>query len=155
MEETQRTARNEETHPAIASYMLKLPQTIASLALVFELLTGITNNKRIRAKSMAMALDWSDYFIIHAHRLYSIATSSALNSAHQILKKRVKLKSPFTVRDIYRKNWSGLKDSSQVQEAINILVEHNHLTEEEQLSNNTGGRPTATYRWNEYYSESK
>ena len=52
------------------------------------------------------------------------------------------LPDPFTARDVYRNQWSGLSDKVAVNDALDMLAAHGWLTE---ATMETGGRPTAIY----------
>ena len=49
-----------------------------------------------------------------------------------------------TVRDIIRKNWTGLQDHDAVQRAFTLLVDHGWLVERRDVLSR-GGRPTTNY----------
>ena len=83
MEELQTKARGEDIHPAIESHMLKMPQTIAGLALLFEIIDG--GRHAVGIVATARALEWADYLLSHATRLYSIATNQSIHNARLIL----------------------------------------------------------------------
>lgn len=94
MKEIQDTARNSETHPVIESHMLKMPQTIAGLALLFEVIDG--GREAVGIEATVRALDWGEYLLSHALRLYSLAINHSLDGAKLILKRRSKLPEVFT-----------------------------------------------------------
>ncbi|MAO14399.1 YfjI family protein [Marinobacter sp.] len=143
MEEMQGRARGGSIHPVMAAHLVKMPKTVAALSLIFELIeTGETS---ISAHSLAMALELADYLKSHAERLYAIVGNSAIKGAKLILQRREKLPTPFTARDIRRKQWQGLSDMEDVREAIDTLQDHRYL---KVLPVQTGGRPTWQYFWN-------
>ena len=146
MEEIQQKARTEDIHSVLESHMLKMPKTIAGLALLFEIIDG--GRKSVGVEATARALEWADYLLSHAVRLYSVATNQSLDNARLILKRKSKLPDPFTVRDVQRKNWTGLDSLTAVNEALECLVEYCHLIPKEMVSTNAGGRPTIIYQWN-------
>jgi hypothetical protein len=55
------------------------------------------------------------------------------------------LTSPFTVRDIHRKGWSGLSNRVRIEATLNAMAEVGFVTRREM---ETGGRPTAEYTIN-------
>ncbi len=146
MEEIQSKARRQDIHPVIESHMLKMPQTIAGLALLFEILDG--GRESVGVEATARALDWADYLLSHANRLYSIATNQSINNAQLIINRKNKPPHQFTARDVYRKNWAGLDTIEAVNEGIECLVDYYHLIPKEHLTTSTGGRPTISYEWN-------
>jgi len=65
-------------------------------------------------------------------RIYSYATIPDIDAAKTLLKRlsRRKLKAEFKARDIYRAARVGLETPIKAQNAINLLLEYNHLFEE-------------------------
>jgi phage/plasmid primase-like uncharacterized protein len=145
MEDLQVKAREEYTHPAIESHMLKMPQTIAGLALLFEIIDG--GHEIVGWESTTRALMWADYLLSHAYRLYSVATDQCIHNAKLILKRKDKLPNPFSVRDIHRKNWAGLDSVDVIMEALECLIDYRHIRSKKILSTTQGGRPTSIYQW--------
>lgn len=147
MESIQLKAREDGTHPVIESHMLKMPQTIAGLALLFEIIDG--GHEVVGLKATIRALKWADYLLSHAYRLYSVATNQSLHNARLILKRKSKLPNPFSARDIHRKNWAGLDNVNVIIEALEYLMDYQHITLRTLPSTTLGGRPTNVYQWNE------
>ena len=145
MKKIQDIARNPEIHPALESHILKMPQTIAGLALLFEIIDG--GRDAVGVIATIRAVGWSDYLLSHAKRLYSIATNSSLNSAKLILDRKNKLPSPFSVRDIQRKGWSGLDSIELINESLAWLLDYGYLNRETISSADTNGRPKVAYHW--------
>ena len=54
-----------------------------------------------------------------------------------------KLKDGFTVRDLVRKQWSGVKATMQAETALSILEENGHVRSQDGI--NPIGRPTVRY----------
>jgi len=146
MEEVQKIARADDIHPALESHLLKMPQTIAGLALLFEVLDG--QGGEVGEIATARALEWADYLRSHAERLYSVAVGSAIESARLILSRREKLPELFTGRDIQRKGWAGLDSLEAIRDALETLVEYGYLTESLMPPTAQGGRPSTRYHWN-------
>ena len=145
MEELNSSARSGDINPAMESHLIKMPQTIASLALIFELVSSKAD--AVGEVSMAAALDISEYLKSHADKMYRIATNSGIASAKLILKRKHKLPTPFTSRHIHQKDWSGLTDHKSVEDSIEVLLEYKQITAFEQEKK--VGRPTIEYYWNE------
>lgn len=77
------------------------------------------------------AAAWCDYLESHARRVYGLVESLLIKAA-TILAARVKKKAlgtSFTVRDVYRRQWSFLTDKDIVQAACDILVDAGWLRE--------------------------
>lgn len=83
----------------------------------------------------------------HAERVYGSVHGGDYAGARALAKRLLgaQLEGGFTVRDVYAKGWSGLKDRDDVQRAASALVEHGWLVEH---SASTGGRPTTRYSIN-------
>ncbi|KTD33248.1 hypothetical protein Lnau_2896 [Legionella nautarum] len=145
MKEIQDTARNPDIHPTLESHMLKMPQTIAGLALLFEIIDG--GRKTVGIEATARALDWADYLLSHAKRLYSLAINHSLDGARLILERKSKLPSPLTARDIQRKGWSGLDSIDAVNDALNWLLDYGHIQAKTLSAADTNGRPKIVYQW--------
>lgn len=141
MEEIQGEARSGQLAPVMESHLMKMPKTVAGLALLFAIINGDQN--QVSKYSTAMALDWADYLRTHANRLYSASASAEIQAAHTILKKQVELTGSFTARDVYRRCWGGV-DATVTPEALEILVDHRYLVANDV---STGGRPKILYSW--------
>lgn len=143
MEELQASVRSGELPPVLESHLLKMPKTVCSLALLFALVDG--EQGEVSHASTCRALAWADFLYSHMERVYSAVTYSQVSGAHLIHQRRAKLPHPFTVRDIHRKQWGGLSNIDDVREAIEVLIEHNHI-HGISVSGETG-RPTTYYYW--------
>lgn len=145
MEEIQSAARAKDIHPALESHLLKMPKTVAALALLFEVLDGGCGN--VGAVAAARALEWADYLHSHAERLYNVAIHGDVEGARLIHDRRGKLPNPFTVRDVLRKGWAGLDNLDAVRSAIDVLLDYQHIIATEILPSTNGGRPATLYHW--------
>ena len=116
------------------------------MSLLFEIIDG--GREHVGLEAIAMALEWADYLLSHAERLYSIVTNQSVDNARLILKRKDRLPNPFVARDIQRKNWAGLDSVGAINEALECLVDYAHLIPKEQPSTSCGGRPTVSYQWN-------
>jgi putative DNA primase/helicase len=137
-------SRSEHLHPALQSHCLKMPKTIAGLALLFELIEG--GREAVGSESTARAIDWAIYLISHAQRLYGAAINAPLLGARLILERQQKLPEPFTPREIRLKGWTGLDSLDAVNNALNVLIEHNYIVGYE-VAGEKGGRPSTRYVW--------
>ena len=95
MTELQTSARSGKHPPALESHMLKMPKTIASLAL-YSLSWSMGDEEPSALVAAARAFDWSDYLQTHATRLYTSGSVLAENGARLILARRDHLPTPFT-----------------------------------------------------------
>ncbi len=137
-------SRREELHPALQSHFLKMPQTIAGLALLFELIGG--GQQMVSAEAATRAIGWAAYLMSHAQRLYGAAINAPLLGARLILERQQKLPEPFTAREVRQKDWTGLGSQDAVNNALAILVEHDFIVGYE-VAGERGGRPSTRYVW--------
>lgn len=146
MEDIQAEARSGNVSSVMESHLLKMPKTIASLALIFELVEGGRFN--IGDMAMGMALVWAKYLASHAKRLYSAGQTMAQDGARLIIERRNELPRLFTVRDIHQKRWAKLADREAILSAMEILTNTNHCREIPKDTTTNGGRPTVKYKFN-------
>ncbi|WP_409147135.1 YfjI family protein [Pseudoxanthobacter sp. M-2] len=146
MMEIQTEARGGTLPTTLESHILKMPKTVASLALIFELVEG--GRTAVGAIATARALDWADYLRSHANRLYAAGATMAEDGARLMIERRAQLPDPFTVRDVQRRQWAGLADRDAVVSSIEALLATHHCRDTSEGSGPQGGRPTVTYRWN-------
>ncbi len=145
MEAIQIEARSKTLPSALESHILKMPKSVASLALIFDLIEGDGDNL-IGDTAILRALGWADYLRTHANRLYAAGQTMAEEGARLIVERRNILPEAFTARDIQRKQWTGLSDREAVASSIEILL-GTYQCREVAGSNNTG-RPSTLYVWN-------
>ncbi|PYE88775.1 YfjI family protein [Phyllobacterium leguminum] len=154
MEEIQTEARNGKLSTVLESHLLKMPKTVASLALIFELVEG--GHAEVGPDAMALALGWADYLRSHANRLYSSGNTIVVeDGARLIPERRDMLPEEFTIRDIQRKGWQGLTDRDVLAAAVELLEETHHCRKFDKAAGAAGGRPSASYRWNPKMKEAK
>jgi hypothetical protein len=146
MTEIQMEVRSGKLSSVLESHLLKMPKTVASLALIFELLEG--GRLEVGERSTLMALAWADYLRSHANRLYSSGNTMIEDGARLILERRHQLPEEFTVRAIHQKDWAGLTDRETVLAAVEMLIATHHCRKVERSMETTGGRPSASYLWN-------
>lgn len=137
-------SRSEELHPALQSHYLKMPQTIAGLSLLFELVEG--GQRAVGAESTIRAINWAAYLMSHAQRLYGAAINAPLLGARLILERQQRLPEPFTAREVRQKDWTGLGSQDSVNNALAVLAEHDFIVGYE-VAGDKGGRPSTRYVW--------
>ncbi|MFD1558684.1 YfjI family protein [Paraburkholderia silviterrae] len=122
--------RTGDLHPAIESHLAKYRKLVPSLALICHL--ADEGRGPVTADAMVRALAWSDYLKSHALRAYGTGMVTQIDRARALLRriKEGRLPAePFTLRDIYRHEWSMLTDRDEAAQAVNVLVQHGHLVE--------------------------
>lgn len=138
-------ARSGDLSPALEAHVLKLPKTVASLSLIFHLVDG--GDGPVTAEATGRSLDWADYLRTHAARLYASGAVASEDGARLIIKRRSSLPSPFTARDVQRKNWGGLSEHADVADAVDLLEMTGHVRRIAQPTSPGGGRPATSYEW--------
>jgi putative DNA primase/helicase len=121
-----------------------MPQTIARLALLFELISG--GRTEVTSDHTKLAIAWAPYLISHAKRLYAAIIRSPYIGARLIFDRHSKLPNPFTSRQVVQKGWTGLNTTEAVNDALAILIDHGHVICREIREKSTG-RPSTQYTW--------
>src|SRR5215217_4248212 len=114
---------------AIQSHMLKFRSLFASIALIFEAIAfvgGSSSGGSVSKISAMRAAGWCEYLESHTLRVYSPLMDTPERRAELLLHKILikEIKPGAKVREIYRKQWSGLKTHESVVEALAILSHH-------------------------------
>ena len=145
--------RGGALEPVMEAHLAKYRSLAPSIALLLHLLDG--ERGPVGLKSMGRAASWCEYLESHALKMYSYRPDTAVSCA-QALARRLDgndLSTPFTARDLKRKQWSGLTDAGAVSDALDLLEELGWL-KSKQLA--TGGRPQTLYDINpRIFSEKK
>lgn len=111
----------------------KFGKLVSALSLIFHLVEVIdasndagqrtkTRRKRstgISAANLRLAIDWSVFLEAHAKRVYAMASDVRIQAAQALSNKinAEELEDGFSERDIYRKEWSVLRNPDEVKEA--------------------------------------
>jgi hypothetical protein len=119
---------DKERNPLIAEHLAKYRSLMPSIALILHLTdiaAGLTTESEIPHTIAETAEDWCDYLESHARRIYGLLSGTEEKAVIALAKKiqNNEIKSPFTVRDIYRKHWSLLDDKFKVEDACCELEE--------------------------------
>jgi hypothetical protein len=130
--------RGEELPNHLAAHLSKYRGLIPRLALVYHIASGGVGEVSLEACLAALA--WGEYLEAHAERAYASMAIVNTDAAAIILRKLKQghLTSGFTERDVYRPQWSGLKDREAISSALQMLADHDWLRAERV---DTGGRP--------------
>ncbi len=130
---------------AMESHLTKFRSLIPSLALLIHLAEFHTGP--VMYDSIERAIQWGDYLISHARRIYASAQTAG-NRSEDLLATKIQqghLTDDFTVRDVYSRHWTGLDDRIQIEQDLQQLAEYGWVKPEKRA---TGGRPTTIYRIN-------
>jgi len=130
-----RKLRGTAMEPMMAEHLGKFRKLMPALSLIFHLVdvaSGTTTETgMVSLQAAERAAAWCEYLESHARRVYGLVESLPIKAA-TILATRVKKKAlgtSFTVRDVYRRQWSFLTDKDIAQAACDILVDAGWLRE--------------------------
>lgn len=132
---------------AFSSYLYKLPKSCFAIALIFHCLENIDGGifpDEITLETALKAIAYTEVLTTHARRVFALGENQIFSLA-QILIGKIKkgdLEQGFTIREVMRKQWSGLKSKDTVQDVIGLLIDYSYLLE---LPTSGEGRPTVKY----------
>jgi hypothetical protein len=133
--------------PALLAHFSKYRKLVPTTALVTHLADH--GSGQVRLSALHKALRFAGYLRSHAERIYGSVTRADIEGAHAIVAKLQggSLVEPFTARDVYRRQWSGLRDTAAVYDALELLERHHFIGA--QPNPRSVGRPALTeYRSN-------
>lgn len=114
-------------HAALESHFGKYRSLVPSLALIFHLAAGYTGP--VGAQALNLAILFAAYLKLHAQRIYTYSIRGDALAARALgdAIRAGKLQDGFSLRDLQRKNWSGLSTHERCNQAIEILAERHWL----------------------------
>jgi hypothetical protein len=132
-----------EQNPLMQQHFGKFEKLFCSIALILHLAEGAIG--QVTATSALRAAAWCDYLTGHARRIYGLVEAAKVTTARMLSRRLTegKLDDGFTVRDLVRKQWSGITTALQAEAALAILEENGHVQSQDGI--NTMGRPTVRY----------
>jgi putative DNA primase/helicase len=149
--ELEQRLRAEDDHPVLLSHLAKYRSLMPSLALILHLIDGVDAGVggAVSPTAAERAAAWCRYLEAHARRLYATVTDRVRVAATLLASRmaRGRLVSPFTARDIYRNDWTGLTEARVVGEALECLRELGWIRAEAVVARD-GGRPTVRFHIN-------
>ncbi|MCX6908212.1 MAG: DUF3987 domain-containing protein [Verrucomicrobia bacterium] len=115
--------RSDTEHPAFEAHLAKYRKLVPAIALILHLANRDTGPVTLAA--LEKALLWARYLESHARRIYSAVLRPDSASARELAKhiKRGDLADRFTLRETYRKGWTGLGSKEDAEAATEILCE--------------------------------
>lgn len=132
-----------DDQPILTEHLSKYCSLVPSLALIFHLINIVDGKpyKKISRDTLLMAIGWCGYLEKHARRIYGMVNNAVYQSASRLARKiqEGELLSPFSVRDVYRKQWAMLDEKSIVQKVCDELVDVGWIRHE--LQSYEHGRP--------------
>ena len=129
----------------MATHLSKYRSLMPSLALIFHLVECCQEPTfgPLKLYSVELAAAWCDLLEDHAARIYRAAMEGDPDIAIRLSERLAdSLPEPFTVRDIFRKQWSGLTTYEDVRAALAVLEDRNWIKTVEVPTTERGGRPT-------------
>ena len=132
-----------------ADETIRQPSAFSSYTLhLIDGVDGGTTGPVSRAAA-ARAIAWCAYLQGHARRLYASVTDMARVAAALLAAKLThgRLPSPFTAREVYRNEWTGLTEPRVVQGALECLADLGWLRPEVVRAHD-GGRPSVRFHTN-------
>lgn len=117
--------------PAFEAHLTKYKKLMPSLALIFHVVDFCDpqnvdpKSNLVSGKATKMAVEWCEFLEAHAVKIYSDALRPQVTVAHALAKKIEggDLTDGMTVRALYRKEWSQLRDSKKVRQGLSLLEE--------------------------------
>jgi hypothetical protein len=153
--ETKLRTPEMESCSAFESHLAKYRGLMPKLALVFHLVEFVDSRGILTLESLPevplaaamLAASWCDFLEIHARKVFATELDSGAQGAHLLARKiqQHQLHDGMTVRDLRRKEWSGLTSDDSLLAALAQLEEHGWV-KLDLLS--TGGRPSQIVRVN-------
>lgn len=135
-----------EQSPLMQQHFGKFEKLFCSVALILHLAEGSIGP--VKAHSALRAAAWCEYLTGHARRVYGLVEAAKVTTAKMVSRRLAegKLDDGFTVRDVVRKQWSGVTTTIQAEAALGILEENFYVQSSDDI--NPLGRPTVRYRIN-------
>ena len=139
-----------EQNPLMQQHFGKFEKLFCSIALILHLAEGSTGP--VNANSALRAAAWCEYLSGHARRIYGLVEAAKVTTARMVSRRLTegKLDDGFTVRDMVRKQWSGVTTTMQAETALAILEENGHVQSQDGINL---GRPTVRYYVNPHINK--
>jgi hypothetical protein len=120
------------TQPAFESHITKYKKLMPSLALIFQLVNDVDKNvcpQYVSVESTKLAIEWCLYLESHARRVYECEVIYGVKEAKLLLKRisEGQIKTLDTIRDLYRKQWTGLKTTEAVKAGLKVLEDYGYV----------------------------
>jgi len=133
-----------EQNPLMRQHLAKFERLFCALALILHLAEGRIGP--VLADTALRAAAWCEYLEGHARRVYGMVDAARVSAARILSRRLIDRKLPdsgFTARDVMRKGWTGLKSSTQAENALTVLEEHGWVVANDLAE--SAGRPTTRY----------
>ena len=123
-----------EQNPLMQQHLGKFEKLFCSIALILHLAEGSIG--QVTAASASRAVAWCEYLTGHARRIYGLVEAANVTTARMVSRRLAdgKLDDGFTVRDMVRKQWSGVTTYMQAETALAILEENGHVQSQDSIN---------------------
>jgi putative DNA primase/helicase len=140
-------------HPAMVNHLSKYRSLMPSLALLFQLANpepwgpDWPLHRQVSMSAAQRAVAWCEYLEAHARRVYQSVTRRTQSGASRLARhiNGGRLKDPFTVYQVKRQGWGGLRENKDIGEALTLLEELGWVRAVPRPSSAYGGKPTVEY----------
>ncbi len=134
-----------ETMPLMRQHLSKYERLFCSISLIFHL-SQVNPGPAVSAETAMRAAAWCEYLEGHARRIYGLVELQQVSAANSLARKLSlgKLPDGFTIRDVQRKGWTGLTQTSVIEQALGVLEDHSYVAAVDQ-QNPSGGPQTVRY----------
>jgi hypothetical protein len=127
-------ARDPRNGPLMADHLQKYDKLMLALAEIFHLMNVVdgADSAPVSVDATSMAIRWCDFLETHAQRAYALIENGP-KSKVTILAAHIaanSLLSPFRSGDVLAKHWAELTNLSDVEDALETLVEIGWLVPE-------------------------
>ncbi len=139
---------DEEISDGYKSWLMKSERLVSGLALSFHCVECATLRRTpglVTPDELNRAIDCWDGLRHHASRVFLLTTTTAVESVNELAKKLPLLAPEFTLRDLKRKCWAGLRDERSVLEALEWLCDLGYLQEIVTVRPNRGRPPSPRF----------
>lgn len=135
--------------PAFESHLCKYRSLMPQLALLLHLVAVVdgADAGAVTLTAARSAASMCEFFEAHARKLYAAELRRDVQAAHA-LAARIRagaVQDGTTLRDIQRKEWSGLREGEKVSAAVEVLTGIHWVKRERK---DTGGAPSEVLRIN-------
>ena len=126
------------------AWLGKSERLVAGLALSFHCIECALRRRPpgpVALPELSRAVDCWDVLRHHAFRVFDMGRTSPVEAAHLLCKKLKRLVPEFSLRELKRKGWSGLRGEGVLEDALDLLTDFGYLKELDPPKNPRVGRP--------------
>lgn len=161
MEENQAKVEKETFIPK-AQHLQKYRGLLPRIAALFQLADcalalppAAERSLLVDLEHLTMAVDFCRYLESHLDRVYSLGPTPWVEGLKSLSKRLANgdLGTEFSVRDLIKKDWTGLREKETVKEALKVLEQANWVRPVPIEHGAQGGRPSEKYTVNPKIAE--